>query len=201
MLFVVIISKPRIRGVFEISKLLNLILIIFLFCLFPIKLVNAEIQQVPTFNFDSIEGLYDIPATGEYEGYRKLMSHKLDKYYDVFFTYESKGSIFSYHIKTVPLKVLDMNEIITVVFPNGESQSASRNTWYKVFRSNRDGILSDFFLRNYYDLYAEWAFYDSGIQVEHIAERYIKKTYDPTNNNNNNQTSRLLPNTKVYKVD
>lgn len=159
------------------------LLIVFLFCFFTLNVAAAEVQTrapISGAEVDSLEGVYDIPGTGEYEGYRKLIGHKFEKYYDIYFTHQTNGSIFSSHIVTIPLKVLDPNEIITVVLPDGEEQTATRETWYKVFRSTFSNKLAfAYFNKRYPDLCFEWAVYDSGMQPQHIAERYINANYAP----------------------
>lgn len=65
-----------------------------------------------------------------------------------------------------------MNERITVVLPDGEAQTATRETWYKVFRNARPNrFFTNYLQNNYTQLYTEWAVYDSGIELEHIVAR------------------------------
>lgn len=86
----------------EMNKLLNLLLMFTLFSLLTMNLVSADANQGQKDNPDSeLDGVYDIAATGEYDGYRKLIGHKLEKFYDIYFQYQGDGSKFSYQIKTV----------------------------------------------------------------------------------------------------
>lgn len=170
------------------------ILIAFLFCFLVFNVAAAEGQRGVTTDSE-LAGMHDIAATGEFEGYRKLVGHNLEKYYAAYFTYQVNGTAISYHIATVPLNVLDMNERITMALPNGEEQTATRETWYKVFRSARpDRFFTNYLQRNYTQLYNEWAIYDSGIELEHIVARYIEKAYSPKPEKN---YPVLLPDSKV----
>lgn len=88
--------------------------------------------------------------------------------------------------------------MITVVLPDGDAQTAPRSAWYKLFgRSWGSKFLSDYVENNYHDLYAEWAIYESGIEPNNLASRYIEKNYAPKIE----RKDLLTPNAKVYPVE
>ena len=50
---------------------------------------------------------YDIAATGQYDGFRKLMNHKMDQYFDVCFSFGVCGGKFTYEVKVIQIKHLN----------------------------------------------------------------------------------------------
>ena len=158
----------------------RLVLATLLLCIFSVAPVSAEIHTGLPADYDSLEGVYDIPGTGEHEGYKKLVGHKLAQYYDIYFKYENVNGIVTMAIDPVALKAFDPNERITAVFPdNGEERTATRENWYKAIRHLRtkSPLAFDLFQERNPNLVMEWALYDNGLPARQIAEKYIQKTY------------------------
>ncbi|HMM22002.1 MAG TPA: hypothetical protein PKA10_14885 [Selenomonadales bacterium] len=159
---------------------LRLVLATLLLCLFAIGPVSAEIHTELPADYDSLEGVSDIPGTGQHEGYKKLVGHKLEQYYDIYFKYENTNGVIMMVIDPVALKAFDPDERIAAVLPdNGEERTATRENWYKAIRHlrTRSPLAFDLFQERNPDLVMEWALYDSGLPARQLAEKYIQKTY------------------------
>lgn len=123
-------------------------------------------------------GEYDIPANGAYAGFMKLMNHKYENDYAVYFKVEQSGNNSSIEIKKIRLKPLDMEQYITVKFADGTSETLKRKDWYEYFRIlSESNILSDILQEKYGRLYQEWGLYLGETEIDSLTERYIDKKY------------------------
>lgn len=121
----------------------------------------------------------DIAGTGEYTGYRKLVEHKFDKKFDMYFKVENNNGIVSEAIKIIPLYPgVDLKEKKVLTLPNGEKRIATRENWYRVFRElNMDYGLGKYFSEE--ELYNEWFSLEYDIDAEEMLKDYIEKIYYP----------------------
>jgi archaellin len=130
-------------------------------------------------------GEYDVPGTGEYAGYNKLLNHQFEKDYDVYFKVEQNGNIDSMDIKKIKLKMPDMSQYITYTYLDGTSHTLTRGQWFEYFNIlSKSDITHNIIRRKYGELYNEWVLNYSDTEVDAITEKYVDKKYfniEPSN--------------------
>jgi hypothetical protein len=123
-------------------------------------------------------GPYDAAATGQYQGYQKLLNHEYEGLYDIYYQITGSGSVSSYNIKTEALSKQNLSQKITVNLPDGTKETLTRGQWYKLFAAVSGTTLgTDVLYKRYGDFYFQW--YDSynNPNPEHVAENYINQKY------------------------
>lgn len=121
----------------------------------------------------------DVAGTGKYQGYRKLIEHKFDKKFQLYFKVENNNGVVTEELKIIPLYPgVDLKEIKTLTLPNGEKRSAPRGVWYKIFRD----LDMDYGLGKYFsdeELYNEWFTLENDSEAERMLKKYIEQAYYP----------------------
>ena len=114
----------------------------------------------------------DVAASGEYEGYRRILNHKLAGEYELYFIVRSANS---YQISTQYIGNHDMNEVLRFTL-NGTGYAATRAQWYAALRAcdpNNEGRISQIVGEQFYK---EFFAYEYGQhEAGRITEEYIQK--------------------------
>jgi len=120
----------------------------------------------------------DVAATGEYEGFRKILNHKYVGEYDIYFNITSdgkNGSSVSYTTPIVYIGNHDMNEMLTFTL-DGKAYALTRAQWYTVlskFDTNSKAevfrrIVGEQFYKEYFaHRYGEY-------ESQRIAKEYVE---------------------------
>lgn len=127
-------------------------------------------------------GPYDIPATGKYAGYRKLINHGYDDAWDVYFKLQDGNN--PSEIICVSLIKEDMDEYITITDSTGLTTTLKRSQWYKLFSDLSEIALDRNDLTKLYGkFYSDWSGnYTDGIAYL-VAQGYITNlAYTPPGN-------------------
>lgn len=117
-------------------------------------------------------GPYDIPATGEYAGYRKLVNHGYDDEWDVYFKLQDANN--PSELICVPLIKEDMDEYITITDSTGITMTRKRSEWYKLF-NELSNITDDrsILIEIYGEFYLDWVGNYTDSLVHIVASTYM----------------------------
>lgn len=117
----------------------------------------------------------DIAGTGEYEGYRKIINHKMAGEYDLYFIIHSQSPNQSYQMTSQYIGNHDMNEIMRFTL-DGKGYAGTRAFWYEALKTCEPNgkeqlhkIVGDKFFNEYF------AYYYGHGQAERITNEYIER--------------------------
>ncbi len=120
----------------------------------------------------------DVAATGEYEGFRKILNHKYVGEYDIYFNITSdgkNGSSISYTTPIVYIGNHDMSELMTFNL-DGNGYTATRAQWYQalsnVEKNDKNNLLRRIVGEQFYKEY--FAHRYGEYESQHIAKEYVE---------------------------
>lgn len=120
----------------------------------------------------------DVAATGEYEGFRKILNHKYVGEYDIYFKVNSdgtNGSSTSYETPIVYIGNHNMNELMTFIL-DGNGYTATRAQWYQMLsdveKNDKNNMLRRIVGEQFYKEY--FAHRYGEYESQRIAKEYVE---------------------------
>ncbi len=131
-----------------------------------------------TFSF-ALGELKDVQGMGEYESYRKLEGHEYEGKFDIYFQLINNEGKPEEKIVINPLYPnVNLEEVLTISFSNGDVLTQPRKIWYYVFQKERyNNEVVTFLKKEASELYNEWIDLTYDISAKRMAQTYIKKSY------------------------
>ncbi|MCY9515038.1 stalk domain-containing protein [Paenibacillus apiarius] len=115
--------------------------------------------------------LYDVAASGEMKGWRKLKGHQYEGAFEIYYMLD--GSMMTTNVKDI--RKVDLKKKVQWVDDKGRKRTNTVKEIYSIFSEFSNQYTSEWFTAKFGNLYADWLM-GSTIRAENIVEEYLTAT-------------------------